>query len=560
MAIKFLSGQTITGNITLSGDITAATFNSFAINSTGTNNVANEIVRTQGNGYVNFGWINSVSGNHTGSITRITASNDQYLRYVTPAQFRTGVTDGFYAPSSTVTGVTSVATGNGLSGGTIISTGTLTMSGSYTGDFTVSGIIRAASNSFKCVLDGSANTLLDLSSTGSQQIRFFDTDSSYTEAMRILRYNDLLVLTYGDNANEEALTVVGTGSSAGYIGIGTTSPTSNLDVFNSTLSTLTLSYPGGGNNGSAINFSLINAAVSQPITTQIKAIDDGAFRQNLSFLTKTSATGSSGLTERIRLTGAGNVGIGIASPTRQLSVLSRIACVVSGTTANAAILFGDDDDDSQGQVRYNNSDDSMELRTNSTERIRISSNGTTKITTDGTEQLILHRADSSIFLNNTIGTIKVTADDPTANVVGGQIQFTGGGTWSSNNYPTNIIFSNDNAGTLTERMRITSAGKVGIGTSDIGSDLQVGGTDLSVSASFSAQFAVLSEATTGYPSGFMFLAPRVATSSNRVLLNQDFGTYFSSQVYATSNASVQSDTPIVFAPTSRNWNRNDYTK
>ena len=139
MAIKFLSGQTITGDITLSGDITAATFNSLAINSTGTNNVANQIVRTEANGYANFGWINSISGNHTGSITRITASDDQYLRYVTPAQFRTGVTDGFYAPSSTVTGVTSVATGNGLSGGTIISTGTLTMSGSYTGDFNFLG-------------------------------------------------------------------------------------------------------------------------------------------------------------------------------------------------------------------------------------------------------------------------------------------------------------------------------------------------------------------------------------------------------------------------------------
>ena len=33
-----------------------------------------------------------------------------------------------------------------------------------------------------------------------------------------------------------------------------------------------------------------------------------------------------------------------------------------------------------------------------------------------------------------------------------------------------------------------------------------------------------------------------------VLLNEDFGTYFSSQVYATSNAVAQSDIPIVFAP------------
>ena len=139
MAIRFLSGQTIDGTLSVTGNVQAATFNTLPI-ATGVNNVANQIVRTQANGYVDFGWINSISGNHTGSITRITASNDQYLRYVTPAQFRTGVTDGFYAPASTVSGVTSVATGNGLTGGTITSTGTLSMSGSYTGTFTSTAV------------------------------------------------------------------------------------------------------------------------------------------------------------------------------------------------------------------------------------------------------------------------------------------------------------------------------------------------------------------------------------------------------------------------------------
>ena len=145
MAIRFLSGQTIDGALSVTGNVQAATFNTLPI-ATGVNNVANQIVRTQANGYVDLGWINSISGNHTGSITRITASNDQYLRYVTPAQFRTGVTDGFYAPASTVSGVTSVATGNGLTGGTITSTGTLTMSGSYTGAFSVTGFTTSTTD------------------------------------------------------------------------------------------------------------------------------------------------------------------------------------------------------------------------------------------------------------------------------------------------------------------------------------------------------------------------------------------------------------------------------
>jgi len=130
---------TSAGVVTALGNITAPSFNGLAINTTGTNNLANQIVRTDVNGYVNFGWINSISGATTSTITRITASNDAYLRYVTPATFRTQITDPYYAPAGTVSGVTSVATGNGLTGGTITSTGTLTMSGDYTGSLSITG-------------------------------------------------------------------------------------------------------------------------------------------------------------------------------------------------------------------------------------------------------------------------------------------------------------------------------------------------------------------------------------------------------------------------------------
>ena len=112
---------------TFAGNVAAPTFNGLAINTSGTNNVANQIVRTDVNGYANFGWINSISGATTSTITRITASSDAYLRYVTPATFRTQITDPYYAPTGTVSGVTSVATGTGLTGGTITTTGTLSI-------------------------------------------------------------------------------------------------------------------------------------------------------------------------------------------------------------------------------------------------------------------------------------------------------------------------------------------------------------------------------------------------------------------------------------------------
>ncbi len=57
---------------------------------TGTNNVANRIVRTDGNGYIQAGWINTISGdNGTTAPDRIYASSDAYIRYYTPTNFRT---------------------------------------------------------------------------------------------------------------------------------------------------------------------------------------------------------------------------------------------------------------------------------------------------------------------------------------------------------------------------------------------------------------------------------------------------------------------------------------
>ena len=53
------------------------------------NNEVNKIVRTDANGYIQAGWINTLSGdNGTSAITRIYASDDGYIRFYTPANFR----------------------------------------------------------------------------------------------------------------------------------------------------------------------------------------------------------------------------------------------------------------------------------------------------------------------------------------------------------------------------------------------------------------------------------------------------------------------------------------
>ena len=74
-------GISITGN--------AATAGGLSVHS-GTNNEANKIVRTEGNGYTYFGWINTISGN-LGSgnrLDRVWCSNDQFMRYLSLTEFK----------------------------------------------------------------------------------------------------------------------------------------------------------------------------------------------------------------------------------------------------------------------------------------------------------------------------------------------------------------------------------------------------------------------------------------------------------------------------------------
>ena len=67
---------TLAANSTLAGGLAIGT---------GVNNSANQIVRTQANGYTDFGWINTVSGTASGTPVRIYCSQDAYIRYYSPA-------------------------------------------------------------------------------------------------------------------------------------------------------------------------------------------------------------------------------------------------------------------------------------------------------------------------------------------------------------------------------------------------------------------------------------------------------------------------------------------
>ena len=127
---------------------------------TGRNNVANKVVRTDGNGYIQSGWINTTSGQTSNTITKIYGSyaGDDYLRWFAPSTIIsqqgiwTSSNDGsgsgldadlldgqhgsyYYAASnpngytSNVGDITGVTAGTGLTGGGTSGTPTLNVIG-----------------------------------------------------------------------------------------------------------------------------------------------------------------------------------------------------------------------------------------------------------------------------------------------------------------------------------------------------------------------------------------------------------------------------------------------
>ena len=92
------------------------------------------------------------------------------------------------------------------------------------------------------------------------------------------------------------------------------------------------------------------------------------------------------------------------------------------------------------------------------------------ITDTGNPSLWLHRVDSSIDSGQAIGDLEwIGAEDGAADIVG-RIRIVATEDWATDDSPTDMTFSTtpDGAVLATEKMRITSSGKVGIGTTQDG--------------------------------------------------------------------------------------------
>src|SRR6056300_429879 len=279
-----------------------------------------------------------------------------------------------------------------------------------------------------------------------------------------------------------------------YIVNGTTltfdaAPANNAEIEVMSFTQTTINQPGT-NTVSVAELNLSDGTAGQFITT------DGNGTISFASVGIDGIVSSANATA-ITIDSSENVGIGTTNPSTKLTVKndsastsfgdnniitiqnanttdnSRMGLAFTGNTnigGGLAIVEAQSYDQSAGHTSLNFSvysgswhNDMMVLKAGN---VGIGTNSPVtalEISTDGTDQLTLNRADATINTNNTLGGIVVSADDPTENRSGAKIGFTAADNWTTNYFPTNIIFSNDAAGTMTPRMTIDSSGNVLVG-------------------------------------------------------------------------------------------------
>ena len=243
---------------------------------------------------------------------------------------------------------------------------------------TASSGATANTGADELVVEGTGNVGMSFltSTTGANRIYFGDSGNALSG---VIKYDHNIDAMFFDTNGSERIRI----DSSGNVGIGTSSPSSPLEVVGGAplASGFTQSRSGhptfGITNGGtdSIYFHLAPSGGSHQTFMQVR--DDGTDVDSIAFST-------SG-TEAMRIDSSGRVGIGTSSPDQNLHVSDTSSNayikIISNDSNTAGILLGDQNSGLQGKIYYVNSGDYMRFDTNGSERIRIDSSGNVGIGT-----------------------------------------------------------------------------------------------------------------------------------------------------------------------------------
>ena len=307
--------------------------------------------------------------------------------------------------------------------------------------------------------------------------------------------------------------------------------TGTTGTFSGAVSGTTGTFSGNiAANGNIVGDNSTDISGINDVTISMLSISDtithtGDTNTKIRFPAADTITAETSGSERLRITSDGQVLVGSTSAATSntfLEVKNAAAhtevTIISKNDSGAIINLGDTDSYNQGRIKYDNSDNSLTFRTAATDRLSITSGGnflvgrnavygSGKAQVFNTAQYLL---DLSVWAadangptidfyksrNATIGSATVVQDDD----VVGKLRFLGSdganartaaqitaqvdGPPGTNDMPGRLVFSTtaDGASNSTERLRIDSAGKVGINDSSPSAylDIAQGGIDSNV--------------------------------------------------------------------------------
>ena len=303
-------------------------------------------------------------------------------------------------------------------------------------------------------------------------LKFWNNATSPTELARVTSYREgadntgnLLFYTSSAGSLGERMRI----DSAGNIGIGTSSPSTDLDVFGGIRSTAS----GGYNQ----------------ITTT--SIGDAAFNNNgNNWLTVKNGVPANAM----RIDSSGNVGIGTSSPSQLLEVrgaAAKIRITDTDTSGTTGIEFVDSANTVDAEIEVGNSTQYFAVKTAGSEAMRIDGAGNVGIGTSSPASR-LHVSNVGAGNDNCFN-VSTPANDnvllganlvvdaagnytkPSTAISGAGILFEGIN--SADNHGSIQFLSAPDTNTVSatplERMRIDGAGNVGIGTSPDTSRLHI---------------------------------------------------------------------------------------
>ena len=159
--------------------------------------------------------------------------------------------------------------------------------------------------------------------------------------------------------------------------------------------------------------------------------------------------------------------------------------IVAGTGGSSDINFGDTADEDIGSIQYYHTDNSFRFTTNTTERLRITSAGKVGVGENSPDRLLHLKAASSTAYSGGSDTadynflkIENTTNDKSAGIFF-QIGGNGEGAITATEVAdgnTDICFQNRGGGVRSEKLRITSGGKIGVGVASPSEMMEISNT------------------------------------------------------------------------------------